>query len=183
MTQVRQYGSINNENATSVDNGDEDVDRSSTRTDSTASDATRRRPENCSENEIPNGGTSAPDSKTSSYRSIDAEDEEGRRCTECSTAALCECFDGHCHELHECGWCLADCGRQTWTGARSVDCRGFLRRTFTVDTLKDKLPILKWLPKYRYTHTFVLLLATMATSFHDNLAFTLMVTKIYILHL
>ena len=79
----------------------------------------------------------------------ESEESDGKKKSKCSKAALCERFDGHCHELCECGLCLADCGRETWTGLRTIDCRAFLRRTFTVNTLKDKLPILKWLPKYR----------------------------------
>jgi sodium-independent sulfate anion transporter 11 len=50
-----------------------------------------------------------------------------------------------------CG-CPIDVCREIGHQCRKVDCKRILRRTFSLKTLKSRVPIVGWLPKYRLNH-------------------------------
>ena len=52
--------------------------------------------------------------------------------------------------------CVEFCGeiRTCCQSIRDYDCAGCCKSTFSLQTLKNRLPILKWGPKYRWVHFF-----------------------------
>lgn len=55
---------------------------------------------------------------------------------------------------------------------KKINCRKHTREVFSVNTLKQRLPILKWLPKYRFAScapsVFVYICAYAAVPLHDG---------------
>jgi hypothetical protein len=70
--------------------------------------------------------------------------EDDVRCTCCK-----RCVHDNCHEAMECGSCLVQCTCELHHWCRRIEFRSLLRETFTLENAKNKLPITKWLPKYR----------------------------------
>lgn len=66
------------------------------------------------------------------------------------------CVNSRCPEAIDCTNCLKECTCDFHHWCRGIKCGQMAKETFTVANAKDKFPILKWLPKYRWSaNTFV----------------------------
>lgn len=76
-------------------------------------------------------------------------DSDGEEEDDCLRENLDNCCGENVRGVRDCACCLKQGTCEVYNGCRHIDCKRWAKNTFNKDSVKNKFPILKWLPKYR----------------------------------
>lgn len=75
---------------------------------------------------------------------VDDDDEE-----DCCMENLDNCCGENVRGVRDCACCLKQCTCEIFHGCRHLNYKRFAKSTFNKESVMNKFPVLKWLPKYR----------------------------------
>ena len=91
------------------------------------------------------------------------------RATRPGRTSSCPCCIS-CTGCRQWGECCSDVCSEIKAGCSRCDCKGHLRKCCSVKKVKQKLPITKWLPKYRLvTFTMFTMFTLLSLQFSENI--------------